>query len=389
MTILFLPVSWLIEKTGLKNVAIVAVLSLMMSTVLCLINITQDDNFLPTISAFSAIFSTYLILSFLLISQKMLKQIEQQLQSIDVGNFDPRNVELLAKQHHPISLKIVEILREISRSHDQQQAKLKEVAFSAKQVIDSANSVSENVQLQSDATNNTASAIVEMTHSIEEVSSKINMVYKAAQLSTSTSSEARNSLLKLTEKLHTVTSEANSTQNRMVQLSQLATTVEKSSHAIQNIAQQTNLLALNASIEAARAGQFGAGFAVVAEEVRELATRSHLAADSIVKAAIDVATQSQEILESMSTVVHETESCCESAEIVNAALTDIEKSTDHVQQQIEIVATNATQQAAATNEIAEHIDSVVGVAQKNAGIAKQTEHVATHLARLTGPQALN
>ncbi|MDC2887762.1 methyl-accepting chemotaxis protein [Psychrosphaera algicola] len=169
----------------------------------------------------------------------------------------------------------------------------------------------------------------------------------------------------------------------MEKLNVMATSVEKESHAIQKIAQQTNLLALNASIEAARAGQFGVGFAVVAEEVRELATRSHLAADSIVRAVLEVSNQTKQILDSMTTVVIETQQSCDGAVIVDQALTQIEQTTNDVQEQIAIVATNAEQQAVATNEIAEHVDSVVVVAKENALIAKQTEHVAAHLEHLT------
>ncbi|MDC2887763.1 methyl-accepting chemotaxis protein [Psychrosphaera algicola] len=152
--------------------------------------------------------SSYLLFGTLYVTYHYLKTSLSFLDEIDIEQFDPRNIKSLASQNHPLAAKFVEVLRELSRSNEQNTARLREVAYSAQQVIGTANSVSENVQRQSDATTSTASAIIEMTHSLQEVSNKIELVHSAACGASSTASLAKKELINLTEKLHNVTIEA-------------------------------------------------------------------------------------------------------------------------------------------------------------------------------------
>lgn len=192
--------------------------------------------------------------------------------------------------------------------------------------------------------------------------------------------------MSLSNAVTNVNKRAKITQQRMVSLNELVINVEKITESIQQISQQINLLALNASIEAARAGEFGLGFAVVAEEVRALAKRTHNSTDSIVANIDDVLKESSEIVSTMSEVVIQTDVCLQKVNEVDISFNDIEKATEQVKHQMEIVSNVSTEQAAATHEISEHIAQVVLGAQANSDIAVQSQLVANHLRKLTQRQ---
>lgn len=227
----------------------------------------------------------YFSIALLLILNNELKLFNQMLVSLNAESFDYRYL----KTSNLISANFLEQLtssyRELGRVNDKNKNKdkLKEVSYSAIQVIATAHEVTENVQKQSDATNATAAAITEMSVSLNDVNARINDVHDSSQHAFNTAEKGRLSIAELKVSLNKVAFEANQTANDIDLLMTLANAVAEISQSIQGIASQTNLLALNASIEAARAGELGRGFAVVADEVRALSLRSHTAADDIVK----------------------------------------------------------------------------------------------------------
>lgn len=382
METLFKPQFTLVNYIGVKQSFSLALLIAAIVLFFPLLNPEYAQGNVAVFTLFSVV-ALYFIAGVTWISLFYFNAILDAITSVSPERFDPRQIKMIDAIPHDTANKLVAPLRELARINDLHVAKLKEVAYSAGQVIETANAVSENVQNQSDATSSTASAIVEMTHSLQEVSEKISDVHESSRKAATVAQDGKRNLDALGNSIYEVNVQAKQTQDRMQQLKGLAAQVEDSSHSIQNIAQQTNLLALNASIEAARAGQFGAGFAVVAEEVRELASRSHRSAEEIVTAALSVLQQCNDIVDDMANVVEKTANCSDRADKVKQSLSDIESATKDVQHRMEIVSTNAEQQSIATNEISQHIEQVALGAKANADIAKQSETVASHLTSLT------
>jgi methyl-accepting chemotaxis protein/hemerythrin len=152
-------------------------------------------------------------------------------------------------------------------------------------------------------------------------------------------------------------------------------------NTIQDIADQTNLLALNAAIEAARAGEQGRGFAVVADEVRALAERTTKATKEISTMIKAIQNETQSAVGSMSEGVDEVKRGTAEAARSGEALEDILNMINDLTMQISQVATAAEEQTATTHEITNNIQLITDVVNRNVENARSTTQATTTLAR--------
>lgn len=152
-------------------------------------------------------------------------------------------------------------------------------------------------------------------------------------------------------------------------------------NTIQDIADQTNLLALNAAIEAARAGEQGRGFAVVADEVRALAERTTKATKEIAAMIKAIQSETQNAVNSMSEGVDEVKRGTVETARSGEALEDILNKINELTMQISQVATAAEEQTATTQEITNNIQMITDVVNRNVENSRSTTLATTTLAR--------
>jgi len=258
--------------------------------------------------------------------------------------------------------KIREILIEVRRTSEG-------LTDSARNMTAITEDSSSTVQKQKLETDHIASAITEMSITAQEVLRHAVSVSDAAKNADSETSEGRRIVNEAIKSVRELEQETQNLSDMMQKLGSEIQNVGTVLDVIQNITEQTNLLALNAAIEAARAGEQGRGFAVVADEVRTLATKttqSTLEIQSIIesiqrdaKTVVENAHHNQDIAKSTTDLA--TKAGCSLDEIANAVTDATDKATQ--------IATITQQQSAVAVEISRNIENITVLADHTAQLS--------------------
>ena len=276
-----------------------------------------------------------------------------------------------------------ETFKHFQRRNAEFRDAVKEMGYSSSELAGNANDVSSSAAFQSKATTSSAAAITEISHSIDDVGQRIVSAREAATAACELSESGSQALVSASDEVKQVAALAQETETRITALEELMVKVTAMSRIIGEISEQTNLLALNAAIEAARAGEHGRGFAVVADEVRALAQRSQGSAADIATNILQVQTTMQQVRGSMGSVVEKTGKSMMEVGRAETALGSINLRTRDVFSLIDDIAVAAQQQSQAAHEISRHIETVANLANETSGRAIQAAEIAEHLHRLT------
>ncbi|MFO1384951.1 MAG: methyl-accepting chemotaxis protein [Chitinivorax sp.] len=271
-------------------------------------------------------------------------------------------------------------VRELVTSAQQGCAQLNDTAGELRHVSDEQNRA---IAYQAEATASTAAAIEQLTVSISHVADTASGVERQSRQSQQLAMDGRSLAVQ-------TASEINRIADSIQQSSQVISSLELRSaeiggivHVIKDIADQTNLLALNAAIEAARAGEQGRGFAVVADEVRKLAENTTHATNQIsgmIQAVQqDTSTAVSTMQEASNTVTHGvslTQQVAEALDSINQMATE---SADNIAG----VAVAISQQGAASTQIAQNIEKIAQMSEENSAATSHLASLAQNLNQLS------
>jgi methyl-accepting chemotaxis protein len=239
-----------------------------------------------------------------------------------------------------------------------------------------------NAHTQSSKTNQIAAAAQEMTATIGEISHNAENAASASRVSAETANQGGAVMQAAAVTMEKIATATSSVEQKMTSLAHRSEEIGKVVSVIQEISEQTNLLALNAAIEAARAGEHGRGFAVVAGEVRRLAERTKGATEEIAGTIRSIQEETRATLQVMQDSRAAVETGMEETAHARKSLEAIIESSQQVEHQIELIATAATEQTAASGEISEAAGHISQLSSENAQGAEEAVEALKNLASL-------
>jgi methyl-accepting chemotaxis protein len=265
---------------------------------------------------------------------------------------------------------------------DQIYAAASQLSQSVQEMGAIADASAKNLQLQNDEIEQAAVAVNQMSQAAVEVADNASNTSNESKASNEAAAEGRLRLTGTIDSIKELTDNVLDSSHQADGLAERTLSISKILEVIRAIANQTNLLALNAAIEAARAGEAGRGFAVVADEVRSLAQRTSASTTEIESLINDVQKSTQETAETLRVTASQASQTLEQAAATSQALTVIISSTSTISDRNVLIASAAEQQAAVANEVDRNLSSIRDLSTQSASGAQQTTVASNALAML-------
>jgi methyl-accepting chemotaxis protein len=256
-------------------------------------------------------------------------------------------------------------------------------ASAANQISSSTEEMAAGAQEQSTQATEVAGAVEQMTKTIYETTKNTGQAADASKNAGKVAKEGGHVVEETIHGMNRIAEVVKKSAETVQELGKSSDQIGEIVQVIDDIADQTNLLALNAAIEAARAGEQGRGFAVVADEVRKLAERTTKATKEIATMIKQIQKDTSGAVESMQQGTEEVEAGKALAEKAGSSLREIIHGAEKVVDIVTQVAAASEEQSSAAEQISKNIESISSVTQESASGIQQIAHASEDLNRLT------
>nr|WP_246944737.1 methyl-accepting chemotaxis protein [Bacillus pinisoli] len=318
-------------------------------------------------------------LPILQVTERVTVMAEGDLSGEELKTKSKNELGLLVTSVNQLSHNLRNLLGHVEGSTHQLTAASEELSASAEQSTRAAEQVSAMAQSAAAGANNQLSSTEDVLASMQQLSAGLNQVSQNSQemngltknaLTATTSGSEKVSMV--VEQMNQIQGSVTETSSRISKLGQLSGEISSILELITSISDQTNLLALNAAIEAARAGEHGKGFAVVADEVRKLAEESRKSAEQITSMIHEIQQETGQAVSSMKDGQERVETGIRFTKDVSEAFVLIQQLNDKVSTTVSEVATAIEQMTHVSSQVLSSVTEVSELAKESAKFSEES-----------------
>jgi methyl-accepting chemotaxis protein len=270
--------------------------------------------------------------------------------------------------------KLHEIIRDVAGATH-------EVAGASTEIAASAEQMAAGLTRQEQQTSQVAAAVEEMNATVMEVAKKSASASEAAKASSTDAASGSDVVKQTVIEMNSIADEVGKSASAVTELGSKGEKIGQIIEVINDIADQTNLLALNAAIEAARAGEHGRGFAVVADEVRKLAERTTRATEEVGRSIREIQEGTVGAVRLIEAGSQRVTKGVDLATGAGQALGRITQSADGLTSMVQSIAAAAEEQSAAADEISRSVEQIANVTRESSQGASQASQAAAQLSQ--------
>jgi methyl-accepting chemotaxis protein len=266
---------------------------------------------------------------------------------------------------------VTSAVQQVARGASEQASTAQDTNQSVEQLLQAIEQVARGAQEQARAVESASATTDQMVTGVERVANNAQAVASASWQTKASAEEGARAVRETVEGMAEIRSVVSSASDKVEELGKLGEKIGAVVETIDDIAEQTNLLALNAAIEAARAGEHGRGFAVVADEVRKLAERSQRETKAIAELIRDVQTGTREAVRAMQQGATKVNEGSVQADHAGNALTSILDAVNTTTQQVEEISAAAQEMAVRARDVSGTMGSISAVVEQATAAAEE------------------